>query len=293
MSALKCPSCNRVFQPPQNQRPRQMRCGACGADIRFSGNGVRLIEENVARSGSGLRYQSLFEAVGACTAALGVLAVVVVSISAFSTVPQVPTIDDSNATIGLLGAHTFTSGESREINQSYLDTLREAEHSENESNSFPSNTAATSMRHGDSTEPIAPQVANFQTPSRFIGPADQSQLFGSDFDDRSPSVATSRPNSGVQYSSNRYYDYYYRPPVGEHYVSGYVRRDGTYVQGHMKTDSDDSFWNNWSSEGNINPYTGAVGHRNTSSGHSTGGPIYVRGYVRSDGTYVSGHYRSR
>jgi hypothetical protein len=63
---------------------------------------------------------------------------------------------------------------------------------------------------------------------------------------------------GTNYYS-RYYDNSYRPPVGEHYVHGYYRRDGTYVTGHYRTNPDNSFWNNWSSQGNINPYTGRVG----------------------------------
>src|SRR5438128_1003997 len=56
-----------------------------------------------------------------------------------------------------------------------------------------------------------------------------------------------------------YYDYNYRPPVGEHYVPGYNRRDGTYVGAHYQTNADGSFWNNWSSYGNVNPHTGKVG----------------------------------
>jgi hypothetical protein len=60
---------------------------------------------------------------------------------------------------------------------------------------------------------------------------------------------------------SRYYDYNYRPAVGEHYVRSYVRRDGTFVSGHYRTNRDDSFWNNYSSRGNINPHTGRVGYK--------------------------------
>ncbi len=97
-------------------------------------------------------------------------------------------------------------------------------------------------------------------------------------------------------SSGRYYDYNYRPSVGDHYVSPHIRSDGTFVQGHMKTDSDDSFWNNWSSSGNLNPYTGRTGSKvppYSSSYRSYGGSSYVGGYTRRDGTYVSGHYRRK
>lgn len=91
-------------------------------------------------------------------------------------------------------------------------------------------------------------------------------------------------------SANRYYDYTYRPPVGDHYVAPYLRSDGTFVQGHFRTDRDDSFWNNFSSSGNVNPYTGKVGTK-TPFGSYGGGSSYVGGYTRKDGTYVSGHYR--
>lgn len=92
---------------------------------------------------------------------------------------------------------------------------------------------------------------------------------------------------------DRYYDYNYRPSVGDHYVDGYFRSDGTYVQGHRRTNRDDSFWNNYSSYGNINPYTGRRGTRLPPSGGYSFGSTYVGGYFRSDGTYVQGHTRSR
>lgn len=94
-------------------------------------------------------------------------------------------------------------------------------------------------------------------------------------------------------SAGRYYDYNYRPAVGDHYVASYVRRDGTFVEGHNQTNRDDSFWNNWSSSGNVNPYTGRVGSRSPPIGsyRSYGGSSYVSGYTTRSGTYVSSHYR--
>ena len=100
----------------------------------------------------------------------------------------------------------------------------------------------------------------------------------------SSASSVSRPTAG-------YYNYYYRPPVGNHYVRGHTRNDGTYVSGHRRTDADDSFWNNWSSRGNVNPYTGRQGTKLPSYNYG-GGSTYVRGHYRSNGTYVSGHYRS-
>ncbi len=127
----------------------------------------------------------------------------------------------------------------------------------------------------------------------------------------SPSASSYTTSSAGYYS--RRYDYNYRPPVGDHYVAPHIRSDGSYVQGHMKTDSDDSFWNNWSSSGNTNPYTGSTGTKQppyTFRKYTTtklpslslpklpklpsyGGSSRVGGYFKSNGTYVSPHYRSK
>lgn len=45
------------------------------------------------------------------------------------------------------------------------------------------------------------------------------------------------------------------------YVRPYVRRDGAYVTGHYRSYADGNFWNNWSTRGNVNPYTGSWGTR--------------------------------
>ncbi|MGE5513850.1 MAG: hypothetical protein ACM31O_21695 [Bacteroidota bacterium] len=43
------------------------------------------------------------------------------------------------------------------------------------------------------------------------------------------------------------------------YVRGYTRRDGTYVQPHYQTNPDGNKFNNYSTQGNVNPYTGKPG----------------------------------
>ena len=43
------------------------------------------------------------------------------------------------------------------------------------------------------------------------------------------------------------------------YVNGYTRSDGTQVRGHYRSAPDHSYDNNWSTEGNTNPYTGERG----------------------------------
>lgn len=46
--------------------------------------------------------------------------------------------------------------------------------------------------------------------------------------------------------------------ASEH-VHGYTKRDGTYVQGYQRTNPNNTQSDNWSSEGNLNPYTGKFG----------------------------------
>ena len=45
-------------------------------------------------------------------------------------------------------------------------------------------------------------------------------------------------------------------------VRGYYKSNGTYVQPYYRSDPDGSTWNNWSTKGNINPYTGKRGTKN-------------------------------
>ncbi len=44
-------------------------------------------------------------------------------------------------------------------------------------------------------------------------------------------------------------------------VDGYYRDDGTYVKPHYRSEPDGDFYNNWSTDGNINPYTGEEGDK--------------------------------
>lgn len=49
------------------------------------------------------------------------------------------------------------------------------------------------------------------------------------------------------------------------YVKGYYRKDGTYVKGHYRSKKDNNPYNNWSTIGNTNPYTGKKGTINPNS----------------------------
>ena len=44
------------------------------------------------------------------------------------------------------------------------------------------------------------------------------------------------------------------------YVDGYYRSNGSYVSPHYRSSPDSSTSNNWSTYGNTNPYTGAMGY---------------------------------
>jgi hypothetical protein len=45
-------------------------------------------------------------------------------------------------------------------------------------------------------------------------------------------------------------------------VRGYTKKNGTYVQPHRRSAPDGSKTNNWSTKGNVNPYTGKQGTQN-------------------------------
>jgi len=65
------------------------------------------------------------------------------------------------------------------------------------------------------------------------------------------------------------------------YVRGYVRQNGTYVQPHFQTAPDNSMYNNYSTQGNVNPYTGQAGTVNPYAPIQR--PYYIpqsRGYRR-------------
>ena len=49
--------------------------------------------------------------------------------------------------------------------------------------------------------------------------------------------------------------------TSSHSVRGYARHNGTYVAPHRQTDPNHTQYDNWSSKGNINPYTGRRGYK--------------------------------
>lgn len=69
--------------------------------------------------------------------------------------------------------------------------------------------------------------------------------------------------------------------MADEYVSGYYRKDGTHVDGYYRSDANDTKYDNYSTKGNINPYTGAEGTKNPDNDG-------VSDYGRIPGSYYSG-----
>jgi len=77
---------------------------------------------------------------------------------------------------------------------------------------------------------------------------------------------------------------------------GYYRNDGTYVKGHWQTSPNNTVWDNYSTIGNYNPYTGQQGYvnpygsnyyNNTVTGIMGSSNIYGTGY---SGNIIGSHY---
>ena len=49
--------------------------------------------------------------------------------------------------------------------------------------------------------------------------------------------------------------------IADTWVNGYIKRDGTYVQGHYRQDPNSTNWDNYSTQGNVHPYSGESGTR--------------------------------
>jgi hypothetical protein len=52
------------------------------------------------------------------------------------------------------------------------------------------------------------------------------------------------------------------PSFADTHVRGYFRKNGTYVAPHYRSSPNSTKLDNWSTKGNINPYTGKVGTKN-------------------------------
>ena len=76
------------------------------------------------------------------------------------------------------------------------------------------------------------------------------------------------------------------------WVDGYYRSDGTWVRGHYRSEPDGYFWNNYSSYGNINPYTGEHGYKWPDYSSSSSSYDNYRSYYYDYYDYSSYYYDS-
>lgn len=80
------------------------------------------------------------------------------------------------------------------------------------------------------------------------------------------------------------------PAVADTFVNGHLRSDGTYVQPHHRSAPDGNFQNNWSTQGNVNPYTGKWGTRDYPSQSFPSSRTYS---LPGSSTWSSPNYRSK
>lgn len=107
--------------------------------------------------------------------------------------------------------------------------------------------------------------------------------------------------------------------IAQTWVDGYYRNDGTYVQGHFRSNSNNTTLDNYSTKGNINPFTGEKGYKdpystsnnslyfnNNSYDYNSNKKDYywnnksswnndvkVNSYYNNNGTEVESHYRTK
>jgi opacity protein-like surface antigen len=85
--------------------------------------------------------------------------------------------------------------------------------------------------------------------------------------------------------------------AGDVYVRGYTKKDGTYVAPHYRSSPNSTTSDNWSTQGNVNPYTGQAGTRAPEPSYT---PYYAPSYTPqatptaqcNDGTYSYSQSRS-
>lgn len=71
-------------------------------------------------------------------------------------------------------------------------------------------------------------------------------------------------------------------------VSGYSRSNGTYVQPHVRTMPNSTNWDNFSTIGNSNPFTGSTGYR--ARDYSSGAYNYGAGHTIHTGSRGGQYY---
>lgn len=80
-----------------------------------------------------------------------------------------------------------------------------------------------------------------------------------------PAIGFSKGSHGGSYSSASH------SSGGAVHVNGYTKKDGTYVAPHYRSAPNGTKADNWSTKGNVNPYTGKEGTKNVDTA-STAAP---------------------
>lgn len=75
------------------------------------------------------------------------------------------------------------------------------------------------------------------------------------------------------------------------YQNSYTRRDGTVVRGHYRTNANETNWDNYSTFGNSNPFTGSTGYR--AQDYSVGAYNYGSGQTIYQGSRGGQYYINR
>lgn len=78
----------------------------------------------------------------------------------------------------------------------------------------------------------------------------------------------------------------------DEYVHGYTKKDGTYVEPYYRSSPDSTRDNNYSTRGNVNPYTGQTG---TKCGDECNGgsSSYANSYSSPNSSYSDPYARQR
>jgi hypothetical protein len=72
------------------------------------------------------------------------------------------------------------------------------------------------------------------------------------------------------------------------WVDGHYKRDGTYVPGHFRSSPNTTNWDNYTTQGNRNPYTGESGRR--APDYSSGSMKYGAGRSLQEGPRGGQYY---
>ena len=106
------------------------------------------------------------------------------------------------------------------------------------------------------------------------------RFYTPDYSYLNQSVSNYVPSTTIDFSSSVNYN--------STFVDSYTRSDGTFVQSHYKSMPNDTNWDNYSTKGNINPFTGSTGHR--AKDYSSEAHNYGKGHTIYQGSNGGQYY---